>query len=213
MEYTRKPRLSVRTGLLKHDMSFFGNIKIAEMPDSDLVSRYRETGDKHYVGELYKRYAHLVMGVCLGYFKDRDESKDAVTRIFEKLFDELKKRNIENFKIWLSFVTRNFCISELRKKQVQHNRESDYRHTETGIEDPRAEEAPDKEVQLQHLESAVATLNPQQQLCIKLFYLEGKSYQEVAEITGHTLNEVKSHLQNGKRNLKIILTEKNKSLA
>ena len=213
MEYTRCPRLSGRTGLSKQDMGFFGNIQVAKMPDNDLISRYRESGDKQYVGELYKRYAHLVMGVCLGYFKDRDESKDAVTRIFEKLFDELKKREIENFKVWLSFVSRNFCISELRKKQVQHNREMDYKHTETEIEDPRAEEAPDKELQLQHLESAVAALNPQQQTCIRLFYLEGKSYQEVADITGHTLNEVKSHLQNGKRNLKIILTEKNKSMA
>jgi RNA polymerase sigma factor (sigma-70 family) len=194
-------------------MGFFGNIKAADMADSDLVSRYRESGDKSYVGELYKRYAHLVMGVCLGYFKDRDESKDAVTRIFEKLFDELKKREIENFRVWISFVTRNFCISELRKKQVQINRESDYRHTEMATEDSRIENTPDKELQLQHLESAVETLNAQQRTCIKLFYLEGKSYQEVADTTGYTLSEVKSHLQNGKRNLKIILTEKNKSMA
>lgn len=194
-------------------MGLFGNIKTMQMSDHDLVNRYRESGDKFYVGELYKRYAHLVMGVCLGYFKDRDESKDAVTRIFEKLFDELKKREIENFKVWLSFVTRNFCISELRKKQVQLGREMDYRKTETETHDPRAEEAPDKELQLRHLENAVAALGQPQQQCIKLFYLEGKSYQEVAERTGYTLNEVKSHLQNGKRNLRIILTEKNKSMA
>lgn len=194
-------------------MGLFGNIKTAQLSDLDLVSRYRESGDKLYVGELYKRYAHLVMGVCLGYFKDRDESKDAVTRIFEKLFDELKKRNIENFKVWLSFVTRNFCISELRKKQVQLEREMDYRHAETKIEEPSIEEGPNKELQLQHLESAVASLNLQQQECIKLFYLDGKSYHEVSKITGYTLNEVKSHLQNGKRNLRIILTEKNKSMA
>lgn len=194
-------------------MGLFGNIKTAQLSDLDLVSRYRESGDKQYVGELYKRYAHLVMGVCLGYFKDRDESKDAVTRIFEKLFDELKKRNIENFKVWLSFVTRNFCISELRKKQVQLEREMDYRHAETKIEEPSIEEGSNKELQLQHLESAVASLNLQQQECIKLFYLDGKSYHEVSKITGYTLNEVKSHLQNGKRNLRIILTEKNKSMA
>jgi RNA polymerase sigma-70 factor (ECF subfamily) len=194
-------------------MGIFGNI--SSVPDNELIVKYRESDDKQYVGELYKRYAHLVMGMCLHYFKDRDESKDAVTRIFEKLFGELKKREIENFKVWLSFVTRNFCISELRKKQVQHGRDAEYKYIESeeAVNDPRMEEVPDKEVQLQHLEEAIISLNETQQTCIRLFYLEGRSYNEIAASTGYSVNEVKSYIQNGKRNLKIILTEKNRSMA
>lgn len=198
-------------------MGIPANTGIDQLSDKELIIKYRESDDKTYVGELYKRYAHLVFGTCLHYFKDKDESKDGVTRVFEKLFTELKKREIENFSVWLSFVSRNFCISELRKKQVQMGRDLDYRYSEAGAvepgNDPRLDQEPGKEQQLKQLEEAVETLNQQQQTCIKLFYLENKSYQEIAEITGYSVNEVKSYLQNGKRNLKIILTEKNKSLA
>jgi RNA polymerase sigma-70 factor (ECF subfamily) len=54
----------------------------------------------------------------------------------------------------------------------------------------------------------MATLNEEQKKCITLFYLEEKSYQEITAITGYTLNQVKSYIQNGKRNLKIYLTSK-----
>lgn len=197
-------------------MRLFRNITVKQLSDNELIAKYRETDDKFYVGELYKRYSHLVLGACLGYFRDKDESKDAVIRIFEKLFDELKKREIENFRVWISFVTRNFCISELRKKQVQQGREIEYKYTEAAEEaanDPRLEPQPDKEAQLQNLEEAIASLNLAQQTCIRLFYLEGKSYHDIAALTGYAVNEVKSYLQNGKRNLKIILTGMNKQIA
>lgn len=213
MESGKRPRPIHRTAFSGRNMGIFSNISSAS--DSELIIKYRESDDKQYVGELYKRYAHLVLGMCIHYFKDKDESKDAVTRIFEKLFGELKKREIENFKVWLSFVTRNFCISELRKKQVQQGRDKDYQYAEAeeAVNDPRIESEPDKEVQLRYLEEAITELNTTQQTCIRLFYLDNKSYLEIAEQTGYTINEVKSYIQNGKRNLRIILTEKNRSMA
>jgi RNA polymerase sigma-70 factor (ECF subfamily) len=48
-------------------------------------------------------------------------------------------------------------------------------------------------------------LNMEQKLCVTLFYLEKQSYQEIAEKTGYTMMQVKSYIQNGKRNLKIML--------
>ena len=56
--------------------------------------------------------------------------------------------------------------------------------------------------------SALLELNPEQQLCVTLFYLEKKSYQEIADSSGFTMMQVKSHIQNGKRNLKIIMERK-----
>ncbi len=55
------------------------------------------------------------------------------------------------------------------------------------------------------MESCLETLNVDQQTCVRLFYLEQKCYKEVADITGYELNKVKSHIQNGKRNLKICM--------
>jgi RNA polymerase sigma-70 factor (ECF subfamily) len=54
---------------------------------------------------------------------------------------------------------------------------------------------------------AMENLNPEQKRCIDLLYLQQKSYKEVSELTGYDLKKVKSYIQNGKRNLKIMLSK------
>jgi len=184
-----------------------------QLSDLELIAKYKDTLDKNYIGLLYKRYSHLVLGTCCFYLRDKDQGKDATVAIFEKLFEELRKRQVDNFKVWLSFVTRNFCISELRKKKVQLGRDKEFYKTEGAFmetgEAQRHESDVEKEMQLQELEKAIPKLNEMQKQCIELFYLQEKTYTDIAVITGYTMNEVKSHIQNGKRNLKIILSEKN----
>jgi RNA polymerase sigma factor (sigma-70 family) len=175
-----------------------------ELSDEALLLQYKQTLDKKWVGVLYKRYAHLVLGVCYKYFRDKDDSKDAVIRIFEKLFDELQKREINYFKGWLTFVTRNFCISELRKKIVEADRRNEFLKDLTEAEE---EKEPDqKEIRYTQLEQAIENLPDKQKLCIQLFYFDNKSYDEISIDTGYTANEVKSYIQNGKRNLKNYLS-------
>lgn len=186
----------------------FSNTNIGQLSDKDLVLLYKTTHDKQLVGELYKRYAHLVFGMCLNYFKDRDDAKDIVLQIFEKLFDELKKREVENFKAWLTFVVRNYCISEIRKKNTQANRNEEYHYElkqQAFVVD--AEDAKEKENGFEKLENALNNLNPFQKKCIELFYFKNMSYTQIVEITGYSVNEVKSYIQNGKRNLKLLILE------
>jgi len=146
------------------------------------------------------------------YLKDEDESKDAVMLVFEKLLEDLKKYKIENFKSWLHITTKNHCLMKLRsdhtislkteemKKDYTVLMESDYiMHHDTENEN---------EIYLSHLGSAIEQLNEEQRSCIELFYLKGKCYSDVAETTGYSLNEVKSYIQNGKRNLKIYIQSK-----
>ncbi len=172
--------------------------------DEELLLQYKQTLDKKVIGVLYKRYAHLVLGVCYKYFKDRDDSKDAVIRIFEKLFDELQKRDVQYFKGWLTFVSRNFCISELRKRTVEAERRNEYlKEPDEEIEEKEHEL---KEIKYTELELAIEKLPDKQKLCVRLFYFDNKSYDEIASETGFTANEVKSYIQNGKRNLKIQLS-------
>lgn len=185
-------------------MNYSSNENIRHMSDIELIAAYKRSGDKQLVGELYKRYAHLVLGMCIHYFKDRDTAKDLVIRIFEKLFDELKKREVENFKAWLTFVVRNFCISEIRKLQTQQSRATEY---EKDMELAPSEPEEDTEKKIEKLECALNELNPFQKKCIELFYYKDMSYAQIVEITGYSVNEVKSYIQNGKRNLKLMLTE------
>lgn len=180
---------------------------LKKLNDADLISRYKTCDDKQAVGELYKRYMHLVLGMCIHYFKDKEYAKDMVVQIFEKLFTELKKREIENFRIWLCFVTRNYCISELRRQQTQLTREIQYQKevypepVET-IDDIALKQ----EDRIEKLEKALTVLNPFQRKCIEMFYLKNMSYNEIVELTGFSANEVKSHIQNGKRNLKLFIS-------
>src|ERR1051325_4114427 len=149
------------------------------LTDLELCARYKNTLDKLYVGELFKRYSHLVLGLCINYFKDKDDAKDALVQIFEKLFDELRKREVENFRVWLCFVSRNYCISALRKRKTEESRQDDYeRGGETFAETETPLRHDGKELQLQQLEEAIKQLSEEQRICVDLFFLQERSYHD-----------------------------------
>jgi RNA polymerase sigma-70 factor (ECF subfamily) len=87
----------------------------------------------------------------------------------------------------------------------------DEKSKETYMEIPGElhQEVESEEFTRKELESAMDSLKEPQRQCIELVYLKEKSYMEVCEITGYSMNEVKSHVQNGKRNLKIRLESRN----
>lgn len=190
----------------------FKRFKISPVSDSDLIAKYKESGNNSYVGELFKRYSHLIFGVCMKYLKDSDNSKDAVMQIFEKLLTDLNKHNVENFKSWLYSVAKNHCLMQLRNQQVQVSFQDTIKNNNVVMEmeyNLHLNSENNKEIELSNLEKAIGELNSNQKVCIELFYLKEKCYQEVSQITGYSMNEVKSHIQNGKRNLKIILSQQN----
>jgi len=185
---------------------------IKKFTDPELVVRYKQTSDKMFVGELYERYTRFVFLVCMKYLKNEDKAKDAVMQIFEKLMQDLLKHNVSNFKPWLHTVTRNYCLIQIRNDKPQHDFVKEFKkdhenYVESG-NNLYLDSERDKESQLQDLEQALESLSKEQRLCIELFYLKEKCYAEVSEITGYNIKKVKSYLQNGKRNLKNILTSK-----
>jgi len=185
------------------------NEKYNHYSDNELITEYKSTKDNVFVGILYKRYAHLVLGLSLKYLKDEDEAKDAVMQIFEKLLSDLLKHNVEYFKSWLYTFSKNHCLMVIRTKQSLLKKEIELElHADSFMETNNQlhlNSNNDKEKQYQALEKAITELNTEQKQCIELFYLQNKSYQEISDITGFSLNEVKSFIQNGKRNLKLKL--------
>jgi RNA polymerase sigma factor (sigma-70 family) len=178
--------------------------------DEELISLYKETDDLEIVGILYDRYTALTFGVCLKYLKDREESRDAVMQIFEKLIISLKSHEINVFKGWLYVTARNHCLMQLRARKGKNFEElspflmetSGNGHHEQGVE---------IEGDLSRLEKCMDALANEQQQCVRLFYLQQKCYREITESTGYDLNRVKSYIQNGKRNLKICMERNEKS--
>lgn len=176
--------------------------------DEELVNAYRETGNKNLLGDLFKNHVQTVYGTCLFYLQDKDEAKDAVMNIFEKLMVELRQNEIKNFKAWLGFVVRNHCISAIRKKNsVLKNTKGyyDYEFKDSTYETELKIEKVNDEKMLQNLQECLPKLKEEQRKCIELFYLKNLSYQQISELTHYELNEVKSYIQNGKRNLKLLI--------
>jgi RNA polymerase sigma-70 factor (ECF subfamily) len=189
---------------------FFKGKNIERMTDLELIAEYQRSDNNRTVGILFERYSHLVFGVCLKYLKNQPEAQDSVIQIFEKLLIDLKTNEISNFKSWLHTVSRNHCLMFIRKHKKQWSKEQDMETAEHFLEsEDKMPEVQAKELQLTELEQAIQQLKPDQRAVIELFYIKEKCYNEVAQITGFTLKQVKSYVQNGKRNLKIILTTKN----
>ena len=188
-------------------MAFLRNISSTDQSDTELVSVYRQSGDLKVLGELYQRYMELVYGVCLKYLKEPELAQDAVMQIFEELVSKLKKHEVENFRGWLHQVAKNHCLMQLRTPKnlktvaipplLMQNEE-----------DVHLNGVMEKEENFQKLEKCIDSLSDEQSTMIKLFYLEGKCYNEIVEITGLEWNHVRSSIQNGRRNLKLCMEKK-----
>ncbi|MFY9464414.1 MAG: sigma-70 family RNA polymerase sigma factor [Sediminibacterium sp.] len=177
--------------------------------DLDLLNRYHADHDKQWLGILLERYTLLLLGVCMKYLKNEEEAKDAVQQIFLKALNELEKYPVTYPKSWLYKVACNHCLMKLRNARINVPISDTAGLNE---EQPDTSEVRAREINLNLLEESLAELNPEQQTCITLFYLRKKSYQDICNHTGYSLLQVKSHIQNGKRNLKMIMEKKKQKL-
>ena len=185
-------------------MAFLKNISSANQSDTELVLAYRQSGDLKVLGELYQRYMELVYGVCLKYLKDPELAQDAVMQIFEELVSKLKKHEVDNFRGWLHQVSKNYCLMQLRTPKNLKTVELPSLLMQNE-EDVHLNGVMEKEENFQKLEKCIASLSDEQRTMIKLFYLDGKCYNEIVEITGLEWNHVRSSIQNGRRNLKLCM--------
>lgn len=187
-----------------------GKGKPDQYSDQDIIARYREDRNPEWIGVLFERYTHLVLGICLKYLKSEEDSKDAVMQIFENLMDDLVNHRVEHFKSWLYTLTRNHCLMQLRKmRTVNRYHEAELIKLRESIMKSADEMHLNNERELDHLleelSSGISMLSKEQSKCIELMYLKEKSYKEIVSLTGYNLKQVKSYIQNGKRNLQKIL--------
>jgi RNA polymerase sigma-70 factor (ECF subfamily) len=171
--------------------------------DAELIQQFK-SGEQSALGTLFTRYTSLVYGTSMKYLKDRDEAKDAVMQVFEKLNQSLHQHEVANFKSWLYVTTRNHCLMQLRARKGKETKEITPNLMESELV-LHLENEPEMEENLSKLEKCIAELVIEQQRCVRLFYLDEKCYKEVSTETGFDLGQVKSFIQNGKRNLKICM--------
>ncbi|MDE3213728.1 MAG: sigma-70 family RNA polymerase sigma factor, partial [Bacteroidota bacterium] len=176
----------------------------SQMSDHDLLEHFYRDQDNKWLGILLSRYTMMILGVCMKYMKNEEDAKDCVQQVFLKIIRELPKYRVDYFKSWMYMIAKNHCLMELRDK-------GKFTAPLTENMGGLTEETEDKSLMwekdqlIKKMMEVIDSLNTEQAACIRLFYLEKKSYQEISDLTGYSLQQVKSHIQNGKRNLKLMI--------
>jgi RNA polymerase sigma-70 factor (ECF subfamily) len=181
-------------------------------PDGVLLENYRSNGDLDILGELYQRYMHLVFGLCLKYLQNREDARDAVMQVFEKLITEVHRHEIQNFKSWLYVLAKNHCLMQIRSDKSMDKKMDRWIKDQEDYMEFYPDLHPIDEAGnngYPGLKECIEELKQDQRTCIELFYYQNKSYREIAQTLEMEEKKVKSYLQNAKRNLKICLEEKN----
>ena len=185
--------------------------KYNHITDAELLDRHLHSNHNEWIGVLLERYTLLLFGVSMKYLKDEQEAHDSVQQIFLKVIKDVHKYKIDFFKSWLYMVAKNHCLTLLRSKKQVNDFAPIY-----DIQEENNELENDlkkiEQVRLDVLKDCLYELNEDQKKCIILFYLERKSYNEIVALTSFSLLQVKSFIQNGKRNLKKNILKKIESV-
>ena len=182
--------------------------KYQHITDQELLEKFYADHENEWLGILLQRYTLLLLGVCMKYLKNEEEAKDSVQQIFLKVIQELQKYKVEYFKSWLYMVAKNHCLMKLRDRHGKITAELNDRLTAKPQDETDMQALTANDHTLELMEDALKELNPEQQQCVTLFYLNKKSYQDISDSTGFSMLQVKSYIQNGKRNLKILIEKK-----
>lgn len=183
--------------------------------DKELLDEYRKENNMEVLGELYHRYLEMVYGVCMKYFKDEMRSEDGVMEVFELVVKRLPNHTVDYFKSWLYRVASNHCLDMLRKESREREKKDSYENMQSHSIPRLMDEEDDswqwREEQIGILEDCIEALKAEQKQVISLFYIDGKSYEELSEVMDIKWSKVRSLIQNGKRNLKICVERKHEA--
>jgi RNA polymerase sigma factor (sigma-70 family) len=186
----------------------FKKDKQESVTDEALVTLWAKHSDHQALGQLYARYISLIYGICLKYLKDPQASEDAVMQVYEQVQKKLAESDVVNFKAWVCTVARNHCLMELRK--AKNNKVDHLDPTEAWQLDRHATDlgfSDERETLLTQMEKCIELLVDAQKQMVRMFYLEEFSYQQISEQTQTPLGMVRSHIQNGRRNLRNCMGE------
>ena len=175
------------------------------MTDEQLVEQFRAGPTAQRLLPLYQRYAERIYAWCLGYLGTPERAEDAGALLFTELLAKLPAHEVSNFGAWLRTVVRNHCLMQLRKEKREPVQLSlqPLMQMEDWLHQGEAEAS---DADTRPLYRCLKQLSEEQRRCVRLFYLqEGESYRSIADRLDLSVGRVRSHLQNGRRNLKICL--------
>lgn len=185
--------------------------KYTQYSDEQLVKKYQADKDVYYAALLFERYNEMTVSLAINYLKNETDAEDAAMECFEIMVKELTNTKVENFGGWYYSVVRNYLLKAKRHREKRYSVDLIEGYHDQADDDIQFEKIfeGDKVNAEEILEKILDELKPMQAKCVKLFYLENNSYKVIAKNLKISEKEVKSHVQNGKRKMKIILENKN----
>jgi RNA polymerase sigma-70 factor (ECF subfamily) len=168
-----------------------------EPTDESLVESFKATRDSAYFDALVRRYARRIFGVCRKILNNDSVAEDATQDIFMKVFTQIDSFHGGAFAAWLWKTARNRCINYLKSPPARREVPVDDPVEKVSDGDPGMDV--ESAEQSERIKKTLDLLAPGQRICLKLSYLEGWTYDEIAQRTGFTFREVKAQVQNGKR--------------
>jgi len=185
-------------------------------PDNELIARVL-AGDEASYGTLVERYRDYVYTIAVRVVGNDEDAEDVAQEAFVRAYRALPRfRGDSKFSSWLYRITTNRALTHLkRKKRRAATVDIDAGpHVEAGaIDDGRREEtSPELHVRekefRREVRRAVAELPEQYRVVVTLFYLEERSYKEVAATLGIPMGTLKTHLHRARALLRDVLVKR-----
>lgn len=171
--------------------------------EAEWVELFRTTGHNEYFERLYELCRKKVYARCLQLLRNSTEAEDVTHEVFLRAFEKFSSLKGGNFSGWVSKIACNLCLNRIRDG-ITHRRLLEESQLETKALQPASVER--ETIQAEYMRIAhgiIQELQPEQRKVLLLKYLEGLSYREIEQITGYDGNQVRSYLQNARRNFQL----------
>lgn len=172
-----------------------------EREKEDGIIEACKQGDRAAFHLLFEAYKDKVYSIALHYSNDEAMARDVMQQVFLKLFTTISQfRKDAEFTTWLYRIVANACIDEQRKRKrfVQFSPEIEVKDMPAKISQ---EESYHRKQVAESVRAAIAELTPKLRLAVLLKYVEGLSYDEIAETLGCSIGTVSSRLNRGHKML------------
>ncbi len=181
--------------------------------DHELVTRAQLGSEKAY-RELLDRYQRPVFSIIFRMIRDREQAEDLAQETFVRVFNHIGRYDPRyKFSSWIFKIATNLTIDWIRRKELKtvsidgsRNAVTSDEMEATAItivsEDENPEELLEAKELGEEIEQAIGKLRPEYRAAILLRHVEGREYQEIAEIMALPLGTVKTYIHRGRNELR-----------
>ena len=181
-----------------------------EMTDQDLLRAYVHSQDVDSLGVFLGRYEGPLMRFVANFLRDESAAQDIVQETFLRVAKKPSKLlDVNSCHNWLLKIARNLSIDHLRRlaRSRKHSRALEYEATRSAAAAVPAIDRLEKSERMARVRSEIDRLRPRLRMVMLLKVQEGKSYREIAEITGLTTTNVGYLIHQAMKTLKTRLED------